>query len=376
MAMPRKLDNSQVKEPQHGKRMNQKLKPYVVMQFLLKYSDENHPMTAFDIIGYLNECGIEAERRSIYRDIEDINKVYVMMEDDCTIEEAEETIATDDDRKIVIYDRNRKGFYVNQFARHFELSDIRLIAECIYSAKFIPQSSAQKLADVVFEYVSEPQAEKIKHDSLVVDRVKTLNKAVLNNIGLLRDAMASDLDGQPHIPEKISFNYLTHEVGNVEKPIERRRRYVVSPFYLIINDSNYYLLAFDDASQDMRTYRVDRMKNINFEGLPRDGEEVFRTLDMKTYTQRVFSMFGGEKKTVRLQFTNSLLDTVIDRFGNEQIKYSKVDAHHFRITAEVEVSPQFFSWLCGFGSSVQIITPQDVKEEYIAYLNKIINKYE
>lgn len=86
-----------------------------------------------------------------------------MLEDDCTIDEAEETLAEDEDRKIILYDKGKKGFYVNQYARHFDLTDIRLIAECIYSSKCIPQSSAERLADVILEYVSEPQAEKIRH---------------------------------------------------------------------------------------------------------------------------------------------------------------------------------------------------------------------
>ena len=56
----------------------------------------------------------------------------------------------------------------------------------------------------------------------------------------------------------------------------------LSPFQLLINDGNYYLLAFDDYSQEMRTYRVDRMKDIRFTGEPRDGEEVFKQIDLKT----------------------------------------------------------------------------------------------
>ena len=59
----------------HGKQTNQKLKPYVVLEYLLKYSDENNTKSAYDIIGYLEDCGISAERRSIYRDIEDINHI-------------------------------------------------------------------------------------------------------------------------------------------------------------------------------------------------------------------------------------------------------------------------------------------------------------
>ena len=37
----------------------------MVLQYLLKYSDENNPKSSYDIIGYLEGCGIPAERRSI-----------------------------------------------------------------------------------------------------------------------------------------------------------------------------------------------------------------------------------------------------------------------------------------------------------------------
>ena len=44
----------------------------------------------------------------------------------------------------------------------------------------------------------------------------------------------------------------------------------------------------------MRTYRVDRMKDIRFTGETRDGDEVFKQIDLKTYTKQAFSMYGGE----------------------------------------------------------------------------------
>ena len=43
----------------------------------------------------------------------------------------------------------------------------------------------------------------------------------------------------------------------------------------------------------MRTYRVDRMKNVRFTGEPREGAEAFAAIDLKSYTKRVFSMIGG-----------------------------------------------------------------------------------
>ncbi len=75
-------------EAEHGKRNNHKMKPYFVLQYLLKNSDENHTKSAYDIMGYLEENGIVAERRSVYRDIEEINKANLIIREDYTVEEA------------------------------------------------------------------------------------------------------------------------------------------------------------------------------------------------------------------------------------------------------------------------------------------------
>ena len=76
-----------------------------------------------------------------------------------------------------------------------------------------------------------------------------------------------------------------------------------------------------------------------------------------------------------LQFINPLLDTVIDRFGTENVRYEKRDDSHFTVSPEVELSDQFFSWLCGFGNKVKIIGPDFVIEEFTKFLDKIRTMY-
>ena len=368
----------------HGKQKEQRLKAYMVLQYLLKYSDENNPKSSYDIIGYLEGCGIPAERRSIYKDIEDINRIMLMLQEDIDLEEvdamfeeAEESGDEEElnDLKTVLYDKNKKGFYVRQ--RKFELNDMRLLAECVYAAKFIAEGKAKQLLDVVCEFVSEEQARKIRHNAFLTDRVKTDNRSVMNNIAVINDAMSYHLDGEPHTPEKISFKYTKYTIGDMSKQVERRQgaRYTVSPYQLLINDGNYYLLAFDDYAQDMRTYRVDRMKDIRFTGEARDGEEVFEKIDLKTYTKRVFSMYGGEQKLVEIRFINPLLDAVVDRFGTKDVQYGRVDDNHFSVTAKVEISDQFFGWLLGFGKKAKLLYPEDVIDEFKAYMDKIREMY-
>lgn len=370
----------------HGKQVNQKLKPYVVLQYLLKHTDENNTRSANIIAAYLEDRGISAERRSIYRDIEDINRIMLMFQEDIDLDEVdamfEEAKASGDeealnDLKTVLYDKKKKGFYVRQ--RKFEVADMRLLAECVYAAKFIAEGQAKRLVDVICEFVSAKQAATIKHDAFLTDRVKTDNRSVMNNISAINDAMSLHLDGDPHTPEKITFKYLKYSIGDMSKQVERRRgqKYCVSPFKLLINDGNYYLLAFDNYSQKMRTYRVDRMKDIRFTNEPRDGEESFKEINLKTYTKRVFSMYGGQEETVTLRFINPLLDAVVDRFGRDLggAIYEKDDENHFVVSAKVEISDQFFGWLLGFGKKAKIISPPSVVEQFKSYLDHVREMY-
>ena len=371
---------------QHGKKPNQKLKPYLVQQYLLRNTDKDHLADAADIIAFLEDCGITAERRSIYRDIDDINKVMWLMEnkvddeDGVDIIEAEEAIAADeyDSEKAVVYDRSRKGFYVRQ--RRYDDNDIRLLAECVYSAKFLSQGQANRLADVVCEFVSKHQAEKIRHDAFLTDRVKTSNQAVLNSISTINDAMSRRLDGEAHVPEKISFQYLKYSINDVGKQVERRRgeKYIVSPYKLLINDGNYYLLAYNSQRKEIYRYRVDRMKNTKLTGEPREGAEAFAEIDLKTYTKRVFSMFGGDQELVTIRFINPLLDAVVDRFGNDKssVYYAVVDDRHFSVTTRVEISDQFFGWILGFGNRAKLIASDAAVEKFRAYLDKVRGMYD
>ena len=124
-----------VKKTELG-RNNQKMKPFFVYEFLMRNSNAENPVKTDRIIEYLEELGIGAERRSIYKDIEEINKALILTTrkdyDDLpkaeTFEEAEELLK-DDKEKTIVYDQNKKGFYVRK--RNYSIEDVLAIAECI-----------------------------------------------------------------------------------------------------------------------------------------------------------------------------------------------------------------------------------------------------
>lgn len=361
-----------------GRKNNQKMKPYLVYQYLLHNSDENNVVTANEIVEHIKEYGIDAERRGIYKDIEEINKAIWMLENYGTIEEVTEMIENDefdDAEKTIVYDSHAKGFYVQHLT--YTAFDIRLISECIYSSKYISQDEAERLIDIMKGFISDTQADEIRTDALVTDRVRTLNKSVINNVSSIYDAMSKKINGEKHIPEKISFQYMKYDFKNLNQQVERIAgvTYVVSPFKLIINDGNYYLIGYNDYNKAIRTYRVDRMKNLRRIGKAREGEEEFKKIELSTYTQRTFSMFHGTKEHVILQADISLLDTIVERFGRRNVSYSKASDKLFNVSIDLEISDQFYGWICGLGTKIKILAPATVRASFIDYLDEIKENY-
>ena len=341
--------------PGMAKSENQKVKTLFVAKYFLENSDENHPVTAGDITDYLkNECGIESERRAIYRDIAALRGVLHM--------------------DIV----GGQGGKYRLISRQFEFDDLRLLAECVHAAKFISAPKAKKLVSKIGKFCSIYQREELEREVFLCDRVKTTRKDILLIIGIIQAAMSDKENGKPKPPQKISFKYLKYTIQDKNTQVERRKgaAYVVSPYKLLINEGNYYLLAYDAKAQDMRTYRVDRMKEVKALDEPREGAEAFAAIDMETYTRRVFSMYGGQQKRVSVRFINPLLDTAIERFGTAPDVFYRPDGErHFVVTADVEISDQFFSWVCGFRKKAKIINPPDVVEGMKKFLSGIREMY-
>lgn len=373
--MADRIKKEEFKENSRGKKPNQKLKPYLVLKFLEKYSDEEHTFDGEAIANaMIEDYGIFAEKRSIYRDIKDINKAYIMQRDDVDVHEAEEILSKGyDEDKVILYNAAKKGYYWQD--RKYTTEDLQLLAECINSAKFLSKKASEKLINIIEEDLSVSQKETLNTDVFLIDRIKS-NKNIIYDISKINAAMSTKLDGIPHTPKKISFYYQKYSISNVREQIDRRKgeTYIVSPFRLIINDGNYYLLGYSDKFKKMRTYRVDRMKGLEILNSDREGEEVYKKIDIKDFIERKFSMFDGTVEKVKIQFTKDLLDSFIDRFGSNKV-YGIVDSNHYYISTFIEVSPPFFGWLCGFGNKVKIIEPLNVVNQFQKHLQKIIENY-
>ena len=69
--------------------------------------------------------------------------------------------------------------------------------------------------------------------------------------------------------------------------------YEVSPWALTWDDENYYLIAYEESSDKIKHYRVDKMKNAAMTEEERAGREKFEDFDLASFSKKTFGMYGG-----------------------------------------------------------------------------------
>ena len=151
----------------------------------------------------------------------------------------------------------------------------------------------------------------------------------------------------------------------MEKKREYRHNgkvYHVNPRCLLYDNNCYYLLA--DEGDELKTFRVDRMADVNIVEETEDDFLQFGSGQINTaeYIKSTFGMYHGKETEVKMIFQKDMMDVVIDKFG-EDVKVDKIDEGHFRVTAKVAVSPQFFGWIFGLGENVMIEYPLPIAKQ-------------
>ncbi len=324
-----------------AKSEGQKLKILYLKQLLEERSDEEHPLSTNDILEYLQSHDIKAERKAIYNDIQCLQ---------------------DFGMDILHIPGKNGGYYLA--SRDFELPELKLLVDAVQSSRFLTSRKSMQLITKLSRLASNYEAGSLKRQVVVSGRVKTMNESIYYNVDRLHDAILSN--------SKITFRYF--EWGMDRKRHDRPGPYEASPYGLIWDDENYYLVAHSPR-HGVTHYRVDRMADIQITGEPRFQAPEAKKIDPAAYGRNVFGMFGSETTTVRMRFCRSLAGVMLDRFGPDTMLIPDGD-DHFIFAMDIAVSPLFFGWLAGFGDRAKILSPQSVIDQYLELCKPSVSQYE
>lgn len=312
-----------------------------LLRILEQYTDEEHPLTTKQLIDKLqDEYGISAHRTTLTKDIVALQDYGV---------------------DIVTVHSTQCKYFIG--SRKFELPELKLLIDAVESSRFITAKKSESLIRKIHTLTSQGQVSKLRRNNYVVDRIKPDKEQIYYIVDTINDAINEG--------KQISFQY--YDYSGLKKKVLKNKGeiYKLSPYKLIWSGDYYYVIGYSEKKGKVINFRVDRIA-VAPTILSENAIPVPKDFDLENFTKEVFFMFSGDEVEVDLQCDNSLMKTMIDRFG-ENVKTLAYDMTSFRLITEVSVSPTFFGWVFGFDGKVKILGPKNVKEQYYKMISEAMN---
>lgn len=320
---------------------NQKLKLLYLVQFFREETDEEHTATVKDMIRYLARLGIHAERKAIYEDLE-LLRLFGL--------------------DIVHTKTKTHNYHLGQ--REFELPELKLLIDVIQASPFLTVKKSMELIGKLESLTSAPMAGRLRRQVYVLDRVKTHNEQLYYNIDGINQAINED--------RLIDFRYFDWTPQGGREYRHGGKIYRECPAALCV-DRNYYLVTYRPQQRKFIHFRVDRISDLKVvEDLPRPA--LPEDFDPAKYVRTIFDMHSGDIQRVTLELEEHLLNVAMDRFGQDAM-YRRDGAGRIIVTAEVEVSPTFLSWVLCFGGQARILAPPPAQEALLRLAREALDQY-
>ena len=320
-----------------------KIKLLRIMEILRQETDEDHPMTKVELASRLVAMNISCSPRSLIRDIKLLNEQgYEIME------------------RLIGHE---KGYYVCD--RSFSIPELKILIDAVQAASFVTDKKTGELIDKIAALGGSHRAGILKGNLVKFNTRKHRNETVYYTVGFIEDAIQKN--------KKIIFKYFDLDENGQKVYRRDGHHYVVEPVALVFNEDNYYLIVYSEKHDGTANYRVDRIDSVEILDDPISDKARSLRRKVARYTEEAFKMFNGQPETVTLRFADKLIGPVLDKFG-EVTKMTRVDDHTIEATVQVRIAPTFWGWMFQFGTDMDIVGPEALKEEYFNKAAELLKK--
>ena len=293
-------------------------------------TDDTHALTMPQIIDELAKYDIEAQRKSVYDDLDALDFFGI---------------------EII---KEQVGFrtYYHCGNRDFEIAELKFLVDAIQSSKFISENKTKELIRKLEKCISIYDAKLLDREVKVTGRIKNMNESIYYVVDAIHSAISEN--------KAIKFKYFSWNVKGEEEFRRDGAFYQVSPWALHFDDERYYLIGYDHEKKEMRHYRVDKMREVDVLDVKRKGKMEFNRQDKAKYNEVYFRMYDGDIESVTLKCKNTMANVIIDQFGRNVTLIPAEDGY-FTVNVDVAVSSQFLSWVIALEGDVIIQGPESVK---------------
>lgn len=237
----------------------------------------------------------------------------------------------------------------------FKEQQLRLMMDAVVSAKVITAKEKGKIIEKIKELTSKQSAEDLENQIHINDNASGTHENVHFYISNLHYAIQHQ--------RKIAYMYGRYNTKKEFVLSKDGKKRQFKPYALHWNNDNYYLIGKNDKDKTIHL-RVDRLRRVDIlqESFIRD-----HNFNVTKYTEKLFHMYSGEVKFLKVEFDEHLINVIIDRFGLEVDIEEIEGGKKFILRTEAAISDGLFRWLLTWGSDAKVIDPpelaQRIKEE-------------
>lgn len=308
----------------------------IILKYLWETTDETHTVSLADIIAHLENLGMSGERRTIQKDIDQLIAFGV----------------------DIVIDRKVQNQY-HVASRHFQVPELKLLIDAVQSSRFITKKKSHELIKRLNAFVAPNHKQLLQRHLYIDARFKAVNENVYRIVDSILEAVIRE--------KRITFQYYDYTPEKKQEYRHGGQRYSVSPYAMLWNNDAYYIVGFHDLRGVVAKFRGDRIANLEVTDTaivqkPKD-------FDVSDFFTQEFSMLGGKECEVELLCENALMNSIIDRFG-EQVHTEIVDVMRFKATVMVGLSSNFYGWVFASAGKMRIQSPSEAVEGFAAILGK------
>ena len=318
-------------------------KSYSILRILHEHADEDRPMNATQICRYLSNMGIDADRRTVYRNIAGLEQAG-----------------------FDIIKSGNGGWFLE---RDFETVEIKILMDAVQQAHFLTFNKSNELIGKLLSLTSSGISHELKKQVSISNRPKHENEAIYYNVDKINTCIINN--------KKLAFKYFSYDTKGkrVHKYVDYT--YTANPYFTTWFNENYYMIAATGKHNNFSHYRIERMTELEIIDEPRRPlhEIAPNGFDLADYLNKAFSMFTGEPSHIRLKVHNDLANQVFDRFGTH-ISLVPADDNCSYMNTDAVIAPGLISWIISYGDRIKVIKPDTLKEQVIEHCQKIQALYD
>ncbi|MHB1937718.1 MAG: helix-turn-helix transcriptional regulator [Acidobacteriaceae bacterium] len=146
----------------------------------------------------------------------------------------------------------------------------------------------------------------------------------------------------------------------------------VDPYRLWYTGGGLYLVAYDHAKRSIRTFAVERIKEVistNQRFTMRDD------FDFEAFQRTAFPVHGGQPQSVRIRFSPDQAPYIVERHWHDSQKFLPQDDGGVIMELQVGNLWEVKRWLIGWGADAEVVEPCDLRSQILQECSSVSENY-